>query len=54
MKEKRKMTEKATKKWREKHSKLCPFCGNKMYYQAKICRDCYSKNKRRWGKIKRK
>lgn len=41
------------KKYLEKHAKPCPLCGGKMWYQSKICKNCYRKNKRRWGRVKR-
>ena len=41
------------KKYLEKHAKSCPLCGGKMSYQARKCRKCYTKNTRRWGRVKK-
>jgi predicted RNA-binding Zn-ribbon protein involved in translation (DUF1610 family) len=31
--------------WQEKNKKICPFCGKKIYYRSKTCRDCFERNR---------
>lgn len=40
-------------KYREKNTGICPLCGGKMYYQSRRCKKCYTKNTRRWGRVKK-